>query len=143
MICAKVRRIFSTVLSISEKLPQRRAVLGRHSGELYSIAHLWIAGNDQAFGVQLYALDPQTNFQLGSHLQRKHHLYVAPDGTEVCGFDTKRRCRSCRMQLCLDRQLFSLIMPALETLDLRFLVGICRNHDLIPCLLPELRSGTA
>src|SRR5207245_11470174 len=102
MICAKVRRIFSTVLSISEKLPQRRALLGSHAGELYSIAHLWIAGNHYAFGVQLYALDPQTNFQFGSHLQRKHHLYVAPDGTAVGGLVTMRRSILRRLKHLLD-----------------------------------------
>jgi hypothetical protein len=73
------------------------SVFGSHVCKLYSIANLEVARHDYSSCAHLYIINPEHNFQLSSHFQCEHHLYVETVQAEISGFDAERRSGPLRL----------------------------------------------
>ena len=85
------------VVGSCEKSFEPQPVFTGNVGKLYSIANLEVARHDYASCAHLYIINPEHNFQLSSHFQCEHHLYVKTVQAEISGFDAERRCGPLRL----------------------------------------------
>jgi len=92
---------------------ESRPVFRIQLGELDAISSVMKARYNDARGTQFPIVEPDSDIQLRSYLQREHHLCKASAESEIRGLGAERPWISFHMQLCFDAYFLARVFSAL------------------------------